>query len=220
MSEVAEKPRSLVAEIAESMQSTRVFVFCKRGTMPLEWPRLEGGGRTVDDEDTTVLPNGKVLRTNRRAFRNIDTRAVNEQGVGAQSQGFMVLDLADKTEKDGETDAEFLERIEDWIENSGDYRIDKYGVRVERGNPFPIPFSTWDDLTDEAALSSIANMLVDDVERNEEILSSAIKYELNRHVKRDDGRIDGPRERVLAGLDYLAAASGDESDDESPEDES
>jgi hypothetical protein len=215
------REQSLTEEVKASLTSHKVFVFCKRGTLPLEWPKNADGSRAIDDEDTTVLPNGKVLRTNRRMYRNIDTRIEDERGVGAQSSGVMELDLLSKVEKQGETDAEFYARIKDWIDNSGDYRIEKYGVRVAEGNPFPIPFGSWDDITGEAVLTSVAAQLVDDHDKNVEYLRKCVQYELNRKVERKNlngvvTAVEGPRQDVLDGLVFLARTPGDESADDAP----
>ncbi len=208
-------PTPFIESVKDATSHRKVWVFCKSGTMPLEWPKLADGTRAVDDADVTVTSSGKVFRTNQRSYRNIETSITDERGVGAQSAGFMELDLGDTTHP-VETDAEFLARIEDWIEKSNDPRIVTYGVRIEASNPYPMPFDGWDTMKTDTILDFVAQQLGDDHDANTERLKRYASYEMSRDIK-----IHGePRADILDGLSILADASGDESDDQIPVDES
>lgn len=215
MAVAEQNPPTLTEQVKDTITSHKVWVRCNVGTLPLEWPRVDPatGQKSVDDDDLMQMGN-RLVKTNSRRYRNIETRMVNEQGVGAQSAGFMELDLMDGSHPI-ETDAQFLVRIKDWIANSGDPRIAAKGVRVEEGNPFPLPFNNWDSLKAKDLLGMVANMLGDDHDSNLEILQRFAGYEISRREENADGSLRSvSRSDVLAGLDTLAAASGDESDDD------
>jgi hypothetical protein len=209
---------SFIEAVEDSLDNRRVYVACNVGTLPLEWPK-----GSVTDEDVTILQTGKILRTNRRNFRNIETAITGPDGIGAQSGGVQVLNLDDDSHP-FETDAEFLERIEDWIAHSKDPRIAKCGVRVERKNPHPVPFIGWDTLPADTVLEIVAQQLTDDYEANLKLLKGYAAYELRRDLVGISGLQQGDtgavREEILNGLEYLAAASGDESADDGVEDAS
>lgn len=204
-------PSSFIESVKEMIGSERVFVFCKVGTLPLEWPiDPDTGLPNIDDADAVPMPGGKVKFINRRIVRKIETSITDERGVGAQSAGFMELDLGSNVRLHGETDAQFLDRINDWIAKSGDPRIEQYGVYVEQGNPFPIPFARWDDLKAETLIDTVATAYMgDDHEANLAMLRNFAGYELRRREE-----AGGPRQDVLDGLEFLATAVGDEDDDD------
>lgn len=198
---------SFIDSVKESIPSHKVYVFCKSGTMPLEWPKKQDGTRSVDDDQIVVLGNGKAVVTGRERYRNIDTRITDDAGRGGQSAGFQVLDM------NIPEDVEFLERIKDWIANSRDPRIEKHGVRVEEGSPFPMPFAGWDHMKPSSLMDFVALQLSDDHEQNLSLLKSYAQYELSRRPL-DNEPDRAPRQEVLDGLELLAVAPGDESDDD------
>lgn len=208
--------KTFIENLREELTDTKVLVYCKTGILPLEWPRDENGDKKVSDAEVLVTASGKIMRRNEKIYRNIETRITDENGVGAQSDGFMELDTSD-TSHPFETDAEFLARIEDWLANSNDYRIEKYGVHIRRGQPFPQPFDRWDELSAASIGEMVALMLGDDHEENLVRLKRYAGYELNRRDA-SGGELE-PRQDVLDVLEYLASASGDEAEDAPPIDE-
>lgn len=212
---------TLTQSVKQNLTSRKVWVRCSTGVLPLEWPRVDPntGKRAVDDD--TLMPMGnRMVKVGGARYRNIETRIANEQGIGAQSAGFMELDLLNPNPPDGydETDAQFLARIKDWIANSGDSRIVAKGVRVEEGNPFPLPFGSWDTGKPKDVLNTLAGTLGDDHEANLETLRKAAGYELSRTVEVNGELVPQVRQEILDGLDAIAGATGDESADDEVED--
>ncbi len=190
-----------VEAVADSMESKKVFVFCKAGVHPLEWPKKEDGTKSVDRDQYAAIGNKAVIVSSER-YRNIVTRLPGAKD--ATSPGYEVLDMG-KPE-----DVEFLARLKDYIANSNDPRIEKRGIRIEEGNPYPPPFNRWNELTAEACAQTVENMLGTDAEENRTLIAGWIKHELSN---------DNPNTEKLDFLNYLAGTSGAESYDDSVEDE-
>jgi len=185
---------TFIESVEETLAGTKVWVFCKKGTMPLEWP-----AGCVDDDEGVITNSGKFMVTKKVRYRNIDTTTSK-----GQSAGYMELDPSSNVAVFGETDAQFLARIKDWIENSNDPRIEPCGVRIDSGNPFPLPFNNFDGMTADQVATVVMAQLTDDVATNMKMLRDYASYELNA----------GKREDVLAVLEEVAGLSGDESDDD------
>jgi hypothetical protein len=193
---------TFVDKVKDSMESSKVYVFCKVGTFPLEWPKKPDGTKSITRNHLANIGN-KAVVVGSEVYRDVVTR--HPSGEMAHSLGYEQLD------KSNPDDMEFLDRIKDFIANSGDPRIEKYGLRVEEGNPYPPPFARWDDLSADTALEMAANMLGDDQQQNEDTIAAWAKYELAK---------DKPRKAILDGLNLLAADPGDESGDTNIQDQS
>lgn len=214
---VKTKP-SFIDQVKENLPAAKVLVFCSSDILPLEWPRDENGVKRVTDAESIVV-NGRERLMNKVVYRNIETTSPQRQRGEVGKLGYMELDLNDESHPT-ETDAEFLDRVKDWIANSKDPRVHTYNVSVAQDNPFPLPFDTWNNLKTSSLLEVIAaGYLGDDADKNAERLRQFAGYELNRRIeKRDDrGRVIEvltTRQDVLDGIEWLASASGDESDDD------
>jgi hypothetical protein len=189
------KQTAFVDSVKDSMGSSKVFVFCKSGRLPLEWPKVEGV-KSVDRDHLAQLGTKAVVVASDR-YRAIVTR--QEDRGSATSLGYEVLDKANPE------DMEFLSTIKDWIKNSGDRRIVRHAVRVEEGNPYAPPFNRWDDLSCDACIATVTNMLGSDAGENQALIAEWIKYELS---------VDKPNREKLEALDALASSEGSEAYDD------
>jgi len=183
------KDTPFVDSVRDSMESSKVFVFCKSGRFPLEWPKVDGV-KSVDRDHLAQMGSKAVVVGSDR-FRAIVTR--QEDRGSATSRGYEVLD------KSNPDDMEFLATIKDMIANSGDRRIVRHAVRVEEGNPYPPPFNRWDELSVDACMATVSNMLGGERVENEALISEWIKYELSR---------DEPSVEKLESLNDLATSAG------------
>lgn len=199
--------RKLQDRVKESIANDEVWVYCNVGVLPIEWAN---GKRAVSDEDMHVLPSGKIVTGQRVLYRDIDTRSE----VGADAMGFMRLDP--KNDKHPvESDAAFLERIKDWLENSGDPRIAQHRVYLQQGATYSLPDPDWNELQPSTLMEIVALRLGDDPEANEAKLIAMMGYELNRPE-----HFGGPRQQVIDELNDLAEMSGVESVDTDVADDS
>lgn len=211
--------------VQENHDTASVRVFCDVGVLPLEWPRDARNNPRVTDAGYTE--KGKLIPGSQVNVRNIETAGQRQGGAGAPSLGYMDLNPLDRSHP-GETDAQFIERVEDWLNNSDDYRINRYNVSIQRGKRYPMPFDGWDRWNLEAIAGLVLAQMEDSPEENLDRLVNYCGYEMHRAVdetspdyaRLQPGDNGGPRAELLKQLDLIAAAVGEEDSDTEVADDS
>jgi len=185
-----------ITEKAKSMVDTKtVFVRANNSrVVPLEWPLDEDGNPNVSTCEYTT--QGKMINVKQAPTLVFDKNC------------YMKLDMTKKK------DQLLYEVLKDWLENSGDPRIESCGIEVsESENVEPVPFPRYDSMNIKTILEIIESMLDDmgdaPAERAE-LLESIARYELQRvypvgHEKAGQKNV---RQGVLKGLDKLGTEVG------------
>lgn len=192
------KPTSVVAAAEAAVSGKLVHLVSNGarrayGTMPLEWPMKDPatGKRAVDHD--VKDSNGNTLEQVR--YPNLEW---SNTGVIA----FNPLD------RDG---AELLKRTIAWLKDSGDKRIELYGISlIEGGNVEEPPFPRYEEMASESVIEALYLFLGEDQETNRLLLERCARYELQ--MTDENGKSTSRRD-VLDALDELGTDTGDEAGD-------